>query len=435
MNMTQVSISKPEHSIEDGWHVASSSIAINGKTYQIKYRASEGPIARGAEPFLAAALLPAMKVGHTLRVSGTVSPKLLAATETIQNIYHQWFPEFQKIPVHGEADKLDKVIRTDNVGAFFSGGVDSFFTLLKHRDEINKVILIHGFNQYYSADLRSKVTKVIRQVARDFNKPLIEVETNVRELSDQYCDFTDHFVGILLTSVGILLAPQFRKIYIPATFSYAHLHPAGTHPLVDPLWSTESVSFEHDGCEANRAEKTAQIAQSDIALRSLRVCFSSMDDYNNCGRCQKCLRTMLALQAAGALERCTTFNRKLDPEVVARMNIGHPENIHFLKENLQALENSENNNGLVDALRVCINNNEFVKMADNLNQKFGEFLASARGKKFVKGKQSTLFRALWESNSNFLVKEALKESLKELDKKFLLGVCQKLFISTKATNK
>ena len=90
--MTPVSISKPEHSIEDGWHVASSSIAINGKTYQIKYRASEGPVATGSEPFLAAALLPAMKVEQALQVPGTVSPKLHAAIDSIQDIYHAWFP-------------------------------------------------------------------------------------------------------------------------------------------------------------------------------------------------------------------------------------------------------------------------------------------------------------------------------------------------------
>jgi hypothetical protein len=429
--MTPVSISKPEHSIEDGWHVASSSIAINGKTYQIKYRASEGPIAKGPEPFLAAALLPAMKVRQALRVSGTVSPKLLASADIIQDMYHVWFPEFQKIPIHGDGEKSEVVSQATSVGAFFSGGVDSFYTLLKHQDEIDKIILIHGFNQYYSNSLRTRITKVVRQVARDFNKLLIEVETNVRELSDQYSDFTDHFVGILLASVGLFIHPQFRKIYIPSSFSYGQLHPAGTHPLLDPLWSIESMTFEHDGCEANRAAKTARIAESETALRSLRVCFSSKDDYSNCGRCQKCLRTMLALQAAGALEDCTTFDQKLDPEVVAGINIGHPENIHFFKENLLALENSGNDPDLVEALRACINNFEHKRMADNLNEGLSEFLDSVRGKKFVKGKENTLFRALWESNSNFLVKEALKESLKTLDRKYLLGAIQKLMYRQK----
>jgi hypothetical protein len=429
--MTPVSISKPEHSIEDGWHVASSSIAINGKTYQIKYRASEGPVATGSEPFLAAALLPAMKVEQALQVPGTVSPKLHAAIDSIQDIYHEWYPEFQKIPVHGEGKKSEVVGQATDVGAFFSGGVDSFYTLLKHQDEIEKIILIHGFNQYYSDTLRASVTKTVRQIARDFNKSLIEVETNVRELSDQYSDYTDHFVGIMLTSAGLFIHPQFRKIYIPSSFSYGQLHPAGTHPLLDPLWSIEDMTFVHDGCEANRAAKTARIAESETALRSLRVCFSSKDEYNNCGRCQN---TMLALQAAGALERCSTFEQKLDPEKVAGINIGHPENIHFFKENLQALEKSGKNGDIVEALRACIKNFEHKRMADNLSEGLAEFLASKQGKRFVRGKQNRLFSALWESNPNFLAKETFKESLKKMDRKLFHGAFQKCIVSRKVAD-
>jgi len=424
--MASVVIDKPEYSLEDGWHESSSSITVNGTTYQIKYRSSDGPIAKGTEPFLAAALLPAMKVSQPLQVSGPVSAKLLAATSTLQDIYSEWFPEFRKVTVQSKEGDSNSAPNGRSVGAFFSGGVDSFYTLLKHQDEIEKIILIHGFNQYYSEALRSQVTNVVRQVARDFNKELIEVETNVREMSDQYSDFTDHFVGILLTSVGLFIHPQFRKIYIPSSFSYGQLHPAGTHPLLDPLWSTESMTFVHDGCEANRAQKTARIAQSDIALKSLRVCFSSKDEYGNCGRCQKCLRTMLGLQAAGALEKCATFNETLDPEVVARINIGHPENIHFFRENIEALEDKGNDPQLVEALKTCISNFENARMSDTLNKGMTGFLASPQGKQFVKGKQNTLFKALWESDGGFLAKETLKESLKKIDSILMFGMLQRL---------
>src|SRR3990172_1207701 len=242
--MTPISISKPEHSMEDGWFVASASVAIDGKTYQLKYKVSEGPIATGSEPFLAATLLPAMKVAQPMQVSGVVSRKVFTATQTIQEIFHKWFPEeFQKIPLHAVPGLLGEGGQGEGVGAFFSGGVDSFYTLLKHEDEITKIILIHGFNQYYSDALRLKVTKHIRGVAKELGKPLIEVETNVRQLSDQYADYTDHYVGSMLASVGLLLAPQFRKIYIPATNSYEYLLPECTHPLLDPLWGTERLRF------------------------------------------------------------------------------------------------------------------------------------------------------------------------------------------------
>src|SRR3990172_7036066 len=167
--MTPVSISRPEYSIKDGWHVASSTITVNGKTHQLIYKASEGPLAKGSEPFLAAALFPVMKMGQPLQVSGTVSPKLLAATQTIQDMFNKWFPEFQKIPVQAHPGLADEMSRTSDVGVFFSGGVDSFYTLLKHQDEITKIILIQGI-MLEDASLRSKVSKEIQWIAKELEK-------------------------------------------------------------------------------------------------------------------------------------------------------------------------------------------------------------------------------------------------------------------------
>ena len=39
--------------------------------------------------------------------------------------------------------------------------------------------------------------------------------------------------------------------------TYAHLGPLGSHPLLDPLWSSEDVELVHDGCEATRLDKLA----------------------------------------------------------------------------------------------------------------------------------------------------------------------------------
>ncbi len=425
--MTALLIGKPEHSMEDGWFVASASFAINGKTYQLKYKVSEGHLAKGAEPFLAATLLPAMKLGQPMEVSGTVSPKLLGATQTIQDIFHKWFPsEFQKIQVQAVPGVRDAVCRGTEVGAFFSGGVDSFYTFLKHQDEISKIILIHGFNRYYSETLRDRVTKEMRRVARDIGKPLIEVETNIRELSDQYADYTNHYVGSMLASVGLLLSPQFKKIYIPATNSYEYLEPEGTHPLLDPLWSTENMAFEHDGCEAYRVEKIARIAQSDVALRSLRVCFENGDDPHNCGRCEKCIRTMVGLKAADALERCTTFNEKLDIKAVSRLKIHHHGKIPYVEENLRALEKSGKYPDLAEALRMCIKGYRHDRLSVHLNENLDEFLASTQGARFMSARKNTIFRFMYKNEKGWFSREVFKEKLKEVDEKFFFGIFRKL---------
>jgi hypothetical protein len=427
--MTAVSISKPEHLIEDGWHVALASISVNGNTFQLKYRVSEGPLAKGPEPFLAAALFPAMKIGLPLHISGAVSPRLLASTHTMQDIYHKWFPEFRKISVQAEPGLSDDVSRTADVGAFFSGGVDSFYTLLKHKDEITKLVLINGI-MFESDSERPRVTGEIRKVARELGKQLVVVEVNIREFSDRYTYWEDQYAGVAMASVGLLLSPQFRKIYFASSFSYEHWKPTAIHPLLEPLFSTESLTFEIDGSEASRPEKIARISHSDIALSTLRTC--SREYSYNCGQCEKCLRTMIALQAEGALGRCATFKHKPDIGAVSSLKLDELRDI-YAKENLGLLENSGNAPELEEALRLSIKNYKYKKIATLLNVDFSEFLASDHGNNFLKGKKNMLFHSLCKRNSGWLLREVLKEKLKELDQKFFLGMIRRMYGMARVT--
>jgi hypothetical protein len=420
--MLPVSISKPESSMEDGWHVVSASIVVNEKPFELKYRVSEGPLAESSDAFLAAALFPVMKIGQPLQVLGTVSPKLLAATQTIQNMFNKWFPEYQKIPVEAKAGLSEEVSGGEGVGAFFSGGVDSFYTLLKHQDEITKIIFVHGFDiMLEQTSLRLKVSGEIRRIARELGKPLIEVETNVVEFANKY-----DYDGTVLPSIGLLLSPQFRKIHIASNVAYDDLLPDSSHPLLEPLWSTEMLTFEQDGCEANRIEKITSIAQSEIALRSLRVCLQNPDDSYNCGQCEKCLRTMIGLKAVGALERCTAFDRKLDIEAVSQMKF-RANLLPFAEENLRVLESKGSDYELANALRLCINKHKYKKMATLLNNNLNGFLPSAQGTQFVRGKRNMLFCSLWQTDSGWLLREVIKEKLKEFDERFLFGIVRRMF--------
>jgi hypothetical protein len=80
------------------------------------------------------------------------------------------------------------------------------------------------------------------------------------------------YQGAALASVGLLFQHLFHKVLIPATFSYSDLPPWGSHPLLDPLWSTEVTDFEHDGAEAMRVDKAAYVSRHETAMTWLRVC-------------------------------------------------------------------------------------------------------------------------------------------------------------------
>jgi hypothetical protein len=56
--------------------------------------------------------------------------------------------------------------------------------------------------------------------------------------------------------------------------------------------------------------------EDNLASELLRVCWRNPDGTYNCGRCEKCVRTMVQLLAADALRQCSVFERGLVPEIV-----------------------------------------------------------------------------------------------------------------------
>jgi diphthamide synthase (EF-2-diphthine--ammonia ligase) len=424
----EVIVSEPTYSVEDSCPVATVSVTANGKSWELKYTVSEGPIAHGSDAFFAATLIPAMKIGQPLRIAGGISPRLLNATRTIQDIFNKWYPDCQKVAVEAEPKRPEAGSHQEDVGCFFSGGVDSFYTLLKHQEEITKIILVHGFDiRLANQSLRAEVSKKIRQVAIELRKELIEVETNVREFSDPYANWAHHFFGSGLASVALLLSAQFKKIYIPSSESFAHLDPCGSHPLLDPLWSTEHFEIVHDGCEASRNEKIAAIAQNDVALKSLRVCHINPQNLYNCGLCEKCLRTMIGLHAVGALERCRTFNRKLEPEAVSNIEIDMDLVLYHVEENLRAIESLGSESALAQALRNCINNYKQKTLEKEINKDLDSFVNSPWWRDLVSKRKNSFFKAIWEKEKRWLAGEVIKESIKWWDIKLFKGKLHSLF--------
>jgi hypothetical protein len=295
----------------------------------VVYFESSASVGRERDFLLPLTLLPAMITDSRLKVPGKVSPRLLATLPKLQDVLHlwgtrNWGARVQRIPIEAEA-KGSSVQPTSGIACFFSGGVDSFYTLLKNRDRVTHLIFVHGFDiTLANRSLRARASYAAREVAKKLGKELIEVETNLRSFSDSLVNW-DHYHGSALASVGLLFQHRFHEVLIPSSATYAELYPLGSHPLLDPLWSTDLTRFEHDGCEATRVDKSAYISNSETAMRWLRVCWVNPSSAYNCGRCEKCRWTMMNLQAAGALGRCRTLPRTLDSEVAGPAENLEPE--------------------------------------------------------------------------------------------------------------
>jgi len=320
-----------------------------------------------ADPFLAALLPSAVASGSPLAIEGEVSQRLLEQIGQQMEIWSWQRPSWEPVPVEAARVWTGRHAGTATA-AFFSGGVDSFYTLLKNHDlergenRISHVICALGFDLDPGNEaMYGIVTARLQEVADALGVTMIHLRTNMRTFTDRFAGWQYRQMGAGMAAAGLSLAPLLRRVLIPSgdTFLVSTVL-SPSNPLTDPLWSTDATEFVHDGCEATRLQRIRRyIARSDLALRHLRVCLGNTADGSptgwNCGRCPKCIRTLVLLHAAGALERCTAFDvRTLDLEAVRRLRTDPRYSARHLEEALAVLEREGRDPPLQGALRDAL---------------------------------------------------------------------------------
>ncbi len=311
------------------------------------FRVPEGTEASlDPEVSLIAGLLPALRLGEDLHLDAPVSPRLLAATSTIQDIFVTWdrtihldHRRFRHVDVTAPATRPAPVPPSAPAGrgtaCFFTGGVDSFHSVCRHRDSLNALVYVHGFDvPLDDAARRQVVSSRLRAAADHLGLPLLEVESDLEAFGSGAGVTWAEYHGAALAAVAMLLAPRFDRFLVPATHTYGHLEGLGSHPLLDPLWSTEAVEIVHDGADATRVDKLAVLADEPAAREHLRVCWRNADGRYNCGRCEKCVRTAVAARIAGVEGRFPTLGHPSLVEVAQVRATGRGSSWHDLHDEL-----------------------------------------------------------------------------------------------------
>lgn len=317
-----------------------SALLINGERTDRVSTTANVPLADDATPWLAPATLIGMRNKRDVVVYGDVSETAVQGSVKAQDTLGSWFPDIlDEVTITAPmAVETTRSSGRRGVGAFFSGGVDSYYTTLKHLDEITHLIFIHGFDiDLSNNDLAERTLDALRKSAAELGKELIEVKTDLRgRLDRNRLNWGLQGHGALLAHVGIALSTVVEKIYVPSSYTADQLHPWGTHPDLDGHWSSDAVVFVHDGVEASRAAKMDKFIEEDAAMSNLRVCWWNQDNAFNCGECEKCLRTMINLYIAGGLERCATLPDKISIEAIDRLHFNRDAKL-FVAENLAEL--------------------------------------------------------------------------------------------------
>jgi hypothetical protein len=275
-----------------------------------------GDLSRTGNPWLACLLPYAVTLGEPLELVLPVDPLLYEGAVALMQVWDAWYPGEREL-VELQCDLLEPgtINPSAKVGAFFSGGVDSFHTVLRHEPmggailpiHIDELITVWGLDvPLGNPGAFARVRGNIAAVADALGKSTVTMATNLRESGWQATNWGLMGQAPALAAFALVLESRYRRVLLPSSLSYGSIRVWGTHPLVDPLLSTTRLDIRDDGAHDNRRAKIALVSGSELAMQHLRVCWMDQSD-RNCGKCEKCLRTLTAFELLGKRDRCVTF--------------------------------------------------------------------------------------------------------------------------------
>jgi hypothetical protein len=278
--------------------------------------------------FLVACTMPAMRFGERrIFIDAEICPELQDGLVTAMGLICNWFDWYKpESLVRIEAKQQKHIASSSKIpraGFLFSGGIDSLATLRanrihyfsKHPGFIRDGLLIYGLEVTQPKNFEY-VLKSMSLLAQDAGVTLIPVYTNIRDLGPEnskifWHDFWVHeFMGATFSAVAHAFSGRLSALSINSCHDIPNLMPYSSHPLLNPLYSSSDLRIRHEGIHLSRFDKTRLVSDWDLALQHLRVCNRTeyyTDKTLNCGFCEKCVRTMLALVASDALKKTTAF--------------------------------------------------------------------------------------------------------------------------------
>ena len=199
--------------------------------------------------------------------------------------------------------------------------------------------LTHLYTGNYLYGNESRVYERAELAAEALGLPLVRTTTNISEAL-QLPHLYTHFYK---TMFGVLALRKMFRIYYYSTaedFSHFDLKGNATSPtaVLDLInlytFSCPDFQIVTGGVKSERDEKTVAISALPAARKLLNVCLYP-EGARNCGKCEKCMRTLLTLDMANSLD---FFQAVFDIDEYRRTR---PDNFVYLVQQKESIMLSE----------------------------------------------------------------------------------------------
>lgn len=265
-----------------------------------------------ADAFVIGILNYAMALGEDISSEAPVSARLLYQIKTyfIPTMKDVRPSTYKEIKLY--ADESDW--KTESAGAVAtsaSGGVDSYYSIYKHMDNVSEkyklthLLIANQFNIYgEEKSIRVQFEELIEDtkiIPEHYGLQFIEMYTNHYEFS--FDGFVQEY-SLRICSYALALQKLFSVYYVSSGVSFKEFgfcnHDSDGFDIFNlALASNDMITFYSSGGELGRTEKIHYFSNDLFIQNHLKVC--NDDNRKNCGICEKCLRTMLSLEIIGKL--------------------------------------------------------------------------------------------------------------------------------------
>lgn len=278
---------------------------------KIWFESADVALAPASEAFGSAMLVPALHAARPLTLAAPACETWVANLRPLTRSFQAlWYPD---APAAHAIPERRPTTPASDTALCFSGGVDAFHTLLAGGRPIDTLVYVVGYDVKLRDRRRaSAVTRLMREIAAATATRSIAVATNLRRHPLMRATPWTRAFGGGLAAIGHVLAGDpnggIGRLLISSD-GLGFEHPeVGSRPSTDPLFGSEAVRVEHVAPTTTRLEKLRRIGGEQIVQQHLRVCWHNTSQRFNCGRCEKCVRTMLSLDACGTLGKFPGFD-------------------------------------------------------------------------------------------------------------------------------
>lgn len=293
-------------------------------------------------------------LSYAIRGHYNIVSNIGISSELYYNLTYHIIPQICSCNDNAHPTQINAPIISDTdfnptaVATGMSCGVDSFTTLYEYTEncklEDYKITHLTYFengahhlgktgNHEEMHELFENQHNIIKHFCTENNFELITIKSNLNYFLEKnfWVDPFDRTHTYRNIGTALILQKLIRTYYYSSAFNINDFScdllkdSARYEKYLIPHIRTNSFKVYSSNTNKSRLEKTEYISQFPSSYDYLNVCYMSGE---NCGKCNKCIRTMLTLDALGQLEK---YSKSFDLEYYNRNKKWYYTNFYYRK--------------------------------------------------------------------------------------------------------